>query len=183
MPTPHCSIAHAPHLLCRRAQLLAYSSPLLLGKVLVFDYRLASVVHSISVTQMVRSLALSPDGSLAVLGGTGGSVYVAETGVGSWGEPGGATGSGVTPQSVAVAQKGESSQGGSSRKVLRWVELKGHLYPVTCVRFLGGGGGVAGGGAGGLRVVSGAGTSMWVWEGVGSLLAPTPAELRASRIL
>lgn len=38
--------AHCP-------QIVAYSSPLLLGKVLMFDYRLAAVVASVAVPQMV----------------------------------------------------------------------------------------------------------------------------------
>jgi hypothetical protein len=65
-------------------QHVAYSSPLLLGKVLLFDYRLAAVTRSIAVPQMVRSLAASPNGQLLALGGTGGSVFLAETDTGRW---------------------------------------------------------------------------------------------------
>ncbi|KXZ51900.1 hypothetical protein GPECTOR_11g333 [Gonium pectorale] len=49
-------------------KLLTYSSPLLLGAVLVFDYRLSAVVRRVRIPQMVRSLALSPDGELLLLG-------------------------------------------------------------------------------------------------------------------
>ncbi len=72
---------------------VVYSSPLLLGKVLVFDYRLSSVVRFIGLTQMVRSMHLGPvaeggtDPTVAVgssglmaFGGTGGSVFLCEGG-------------------------------------------------------------------------------------------------------
>lgn len=36
----------------RATKLLVYSSSLLLGKLLVYDYRLATVVRSVSVTQV-----------------------------------------------------------------------------------------------------------------------------------
>ncbi|PNH08695.1 WD repeat domain-containing protein [Tetrabaena socialis] len=57
-------------------KLLAFSSPLLLGAVLMYDYRLAAVVRRITVPQMVRSLSLTADGSALVLGGMERTAYV-----------------------------------------------------------------------------------------------------------
>jgi hypothetical protein len=34
-------------------QVVAYSSPLLLGKVVLFDYRIGAVTHSVSINQQV----------------------------------------------------------------------------------------------------------------------------------
>ncbi|KAL6762255.1 hypothetical protein V8C86DRAFT_2523381 [Haematococcus lacustris] len=59
-------------------KVLAYSGPLLLGKVLLFDYRLARVVQSVAVPEVVGSLAASPDGLRLALGGMAGSVYLVD---------------------------------------------------------------------------------------------------------
>ena len=65
---------------------LAYSSPLLLGKVVIFDYRLNTVVRSIGLTQMVVSISASPDGKSMALGGIHGSVFLSDVETGRWTE-------------------------------------------------------------------------------------------------
>ncbi len=76
-----CVSVHDP-----ASQLIAYSSPLLLGKVLLFDYRIASVVRSVALPQMVRSVALAPTGAMLAAGCMGGSVFLIETESGRWTE-------------------------------------------------------------------------------------------------
>lgn len=68
------------------AKTLAYSSPLLLGKVVIFDYRLNAVVRSIGLTQMVMSISASPDGKALALGGIHGSVFLSDIETGRWSE-------------------------------------------------------------------------------------------------
>ncbi len=59
-------------------RLLVFSSPCLLGTVLVFDYVSGSVARSISLPQTICSLAPASDGSVVALGGRGGAVYVVD---------------------------------------------------------------------------------------------------------
>ncbi|GFR42731.1 hypothetical protein Agub_g3650 [Astrephomene gubernaculifera] len=65
------------------SKLLAFSSPLLLGEVVVYDYRLAAVVRRVTVPQMVRSMAVSHDGRAMLLGGMERSAFLAHMGTGN----------------------------------------------------------------------------------------------------
>ena len=67
-------------------KLVAYSSPLLLGKVLLFDYRSSCVVRSVHLTQMVASMHLARDGSSMAFGGMAGSVFLVDVDTGRWDE-------------------------------------------------------------------------------------------------
>eukprot|EP00798_Chlamydomonas_sp_ICE-L_P014443 gene14443-20451_t len=119
------------------AKAVVYTSPLLLGKILLFDYRLARVSRSIVLTQMSRSLAVSPDGHFLAVGGMGGSSYVIDYENG------------------------------------KWVELSGHIHPVSALQFSGDS----------CRLVSAAGTSMVQWAGLYEYFLPTKTDFLKSRLL
>ncbi|GLC33983.1 hypothetical protein PLESTB_000825300 [Pleodorina starrii] len=57
-------------------KLLTYCTPLMPGVVVVFDYRLGVVVRRVTIPQVIRSLALSPDGSALVIGSTERTVFL-----------------------------------------------------------------------------------------------------------
>ncbi|GAX72875.1 hypothetical protein CEUSTIGMA_g330.t1 [Chlamydomonas eustigma] len=72
---------------------LAYTSPLLLGKVIIYDFRLSKVIRSVGLTQMVRSMHLGGgqdgsggEGSMMVFGGMGGSAFLVDVSSGRWTE-------------------------------------------------------------------------------------------------
>lgn len=52
----------------------------------VFDYRLNTVVRSIGLTQMVVSISASPNGKSVALGGIHGSVFLSDIETGRWTE-------------------------------------------------------------------------------------------------
>ncbi|MEW5311102.1 MAG: hypothetical protein WDW38_002844 [Sanguina aurantia] len=77
----HNSITDVPScvaFLPASVKLLAYSSSLMLGQVLLFDYRAAAVLRTISMPQMVSCLAPSPDGHLLALGSTQGALFLVD---------------------------------------------------------------------------------------------------------
>jgi hypothetical protein len=59
------------------ARLLLFTSPCLMGTVLLFDYEAdGAVVRSISLPQIICSLQPAADGTVVALGGQAGAVYV-----------------------------------------------------------------------------------------------------------
>lgn len=64
--------AFMPH----AARLLIFTSPCLMGTVLLFDYEAGAVVRSISLPQVICSLQPAADGTVVALGGQAGAVYV-----------------------------------------------------------------------------------------------------------
>ena len=106
---------------------LAYSSPLLLGKVVVFDYRLNTVVRSIGLTQMVVSISASPDGTTMALGGVQGSVFLTDVETGRWTELKGHYASSVSASHFTTDGLGlVSSVEGT---MIAWRGVKGHFRP------------------------------------------------------
>ncbi|KAG2423007.1 hypothetical protein HXX76_015605 [Chlamydomonas incerta] len=73
-------------------KLLAYASPLLPGTVLLYDVRLAAVARRVRLPQMVRSLAVAPDGGAMVVGCMGRSVFLVHLASGNTEELGGHAG-------------------------------------------------------------------------------------------
>jgi len=61
----------------KNAKVVAYSSPLLLGKVVLFDYRTATATNSVCIPQQVCSMSFAPDAQMLALGGVGHSVFLA----------------------------------------------------------------------------------------------------------
>lgn len=106
-------------------KVVAYTSPLLLGKVLLFDYRLASVVRCINLPQMVRSMHVAHNGRMLAFGGTGGSVFTVEAESGRWNE---LTGH-VTPV-AAVQFTGDSRRlvSAAGHTMFVWA-VSGHFAP------------------------------------------------------
>ncbi|KAG2447660.1 hypothetical protein HYH02_007576 [Chlamydomonas schloesseri] len=74
------------------SKLLAYSSPLLPGTVLLYDVRLAAVARRVRLPQMVRSLAVAPGGGAMVVGCMGRSVFLVHLASGNTEELGGHAG-------------------------------------------------------------------------------------------
>jgi hypothetical protein len=106
---------------------LAYSSPLLLGKVVIFDYRLNAVVRSIGLTQMIVSISASPDGRTMGLGGIHGSVFLSDVETGRWTELKGHYASSVSASQFTTDGLGlvTSVEG----TMIAWQGIKCHFRP------------------------------------------------------
>ncbi|KAG2491091.1 hypothetical protein HYH03_010535 [Edaphochlamys debaryana] len=116
-------------------KLLAFSSPLLCGEVLVYDYRLAAVVRRVRAPQMVRSLAISPDGAALVLGGTDRAVYLVHLATGNTATLRGHS-SGVT--AAAFTSDGAHAVTGAGTVLMVWdaVKLMKELEPASAAKML-----------------------------------------------
>jgi WD40 repeat protein len=55
---------------------IAYSCPSLSGRVVVYDFRIASVLYTVDLPQVVCSLATSSQTGVVAAGGCGGSVFL-----------------------------------------------------------------------------------------------------------
>ena len=101
---------------------LAYTSPLLLGKVIVFDYRLSTVTRSVGLPQMIRSMHLAAGGSMA-MGGTVGSVFLVDGESGRWSE---LTGHRSPVSAVQFTADGGTLVSAAGGSLLVW-EVQGHF--------------------------------------------------------
>ncbi|GLI66011.1 hypothetical protein VaNZ11_009714 [Volvox africanus] len=92
-------------------KLITFSSPLIPGAVVVFDYRLGVVVRKVTIPQVIRSLALSPDGAALVLGSTDRTVFLVNLASGNFESLTGHTGPVVAVSFTAAGNQAVTAAG------------------------------------------------------------------------
>ena len=100
---------------------VAFSCPRLHGRVIVYDFRVASAVQTIDLPQPVCSLAASPDASLLAIGGSGATVFLVDADAVAWRELRGH----VQPvRAVAFANNGSSVVSAAGATLMQWSALE-----------------------------------------------------------